>query len=472
MKKIIILLSLLALLLLSCKSGDSEFRQEFDSAMNEKQGDELVAALEELDSRYPDRLPLKINLAALHLSSGDLEKALPYFNEGLPLAEKSKSRDEKYMFYTNYAEYKFKEGNYEESGKFSRKALENTDDDTLGVTLTLARSLTALEKYSDAYALFKEMWKTKGILFTEEDIITFISIMGIAPPDNENLVIMITLMDELKVKNPSIKGIGLKQAEILEQAGAPLSALVSVFSEIEAARYNRTIDDEGTLKTLSALSERFRFPEQGESGKMGLKLIEGYASFIDEKWEIADSVFTQIELEIPVTFYFYLKLASRIETGTGTKEDFSNYATLGRNYSDMQGFYYNYWKGLKKSGVDYNKENAVPLLKGCILAFPFSKFAAETRLELGKFYGIRNGYYILLKEEVEYLYKRAISGTPVDVLEPVARLLEMEDNVFVDDAMSVLKDAFKDENISAWFVERSKISGNPLFISRVNSILS
>ena len=50
--------------------------------MNEKQGDELVAALEELDSRYPDRLPLKINLAALHLSSGDLEKALPYFNEG------------------------------------------------------------------------------------------------------------------------------------------------------------------------------------------------------------------------------------------------------------------------------------------------------------------------------------------------------------------------------------------------------
>ena len=107
------------------------------------------------------------------------------------------------------------------------------------------------------------MWKTKGILFTEEDIITFISIMGIAPPDNENLVIMITLMDELKVKNPSIKGIGLKQAEILEQAGAPLSALVSVFSEIEAARYNRTIDDEGTLKTLSALSERFRSPEQG-----------------------------------------------------------------------------------------------------------------------------------------------------------------------------------------------------------------
>ena len=73
---------------------------------------------------------------------------------------------------------------------------------------------------------------------------------------------------------------------------------------------------------------------------------------------------------------------------------------------------------------------------------------------------------------MEYLYKRAISGTPVDVLEPVARLLEMEDNVFVDDAMSVLKDAFKDENISAWFVERSKISGNPLFISRVNSILS
>ena len=463
---------LLALLFTSCSGGNKAFQKEFEESVKDKQGEELLNTLITLDQKYEDKLILKVNISALYMSAGDIEKALPYLNEGLPLAEKSKTAGDKYMFYSNYAEYKYSDKKYDESEKYARLALDNTEDDILGVSLTLAKTLAVKQKYSDAYLIFKDMWKSKGTLFNEEDITYFISVLGAVPADDENLVILITLLDEMKVKTPSAQGIGLKQAEILEQAGAPLSALIAIFSEIESARYTGMMDNAAIEKNLNALSDRFKNPELKETGTTGLKLIEGYINFINERWDVADSVFTELAPEIPVTFYYYLKLASRIETGMGSQDDFTAYVTLERNYTKLQGYYYHFWRGLKKGVTAYTKEAADPALRGCILASPFTRYALESRIELARLNGIENGDNILLPEELFFFYQSILNGAPIEILEPVSVFLSMEENVFVNEAMELLEKVITNEKIADWFKAKGESTDNQLLKERIDSLLS
>ncbi len=458
---------LAALLLISCGFRDKAFQSDFDAVVKSKQGAELIEAIKELDNKYKNRLVLKINLSALYLSAGEFEKAVPYFNEGLNLVEKSRKSDEKYMFYANYAEYLLRTEKYPESESYARKSLENTREDSLGTALTLAKAMTAQKKYNEAYSLFKESWKSIGLLFTEEDINAFIFVLAQVPSSEENLIIHVTLLDELRVKNPRLNKIGLDQARLLERAGAPLSALFAIFSELEISRYKGNIDNAGIERNLNAIADKFNNPELNELGQAGLKIIEGYADFINEKWDMADAVFTQLKPELPITFYYYLKLASRLETGFGAKEDFAAYVTLERNYSSMQGYYYHFWKGLKKAGTGYNKESAEPALRGCIVASPYTRYAWESRVELGRLYSIEDGEKIILPEELVFIYQSIISGAPVEILEPVAQFLNMEDNVFIDDAMPLIKEAFSNEIISGWLKKRSEMEGNDILEKRI-----
>ena len=470
--KTILIIIFAALLVISCGNSDKIFQADFDEAVKGKQGEALITALKELDAKYEEKLMLKVNLSALYLSAGDLDNAVIYLKEGLPLADKSKDKGEKYMFYANYAEYLLRDEKYSDCEKYARTALENAEEDSLGVSMTLAKAMTAQKKYSEAYNLFKESWKTMGLLFSEEDINAFLFVLAQVPSSSENLVIHVTLLDELKIKNPSINKIGIEQARILEKAGAPLSALFAVLSEVETARYKGLMDNEAVERNLNAVAARFDNPEFKETGQAGIKIIEGYADFINERWDRADAVFTQLQPELPVTFYYYLKLASRIETGFGTKEDFAAFITLERNYSSMQGYYYHFWRGLKKAGTDYNRETAEPALRGCIIASPYTAYALQSRVELGSLYGIEGGEKILLPEELVFYYQGIISGAPVEILEPVADFLSMDDNVFVKDAMVLMKEAFTNETISEWFKKKSEASGNENLKKRVLSLLS
>ena len=48
----------------------------------------------------------------------------------------------------------------------------------------------------------------------------------------------------------------------------------------------------------------------------------------------------------------------------------------------------------------------------------------------------------------------------------------MEDNIFVQDAMVLMKEAFTNERISEWFKAKAEGSDNQLLKERVSSLLS
>ncbi len=468
MKKIIVVV-LLSLLALSC-SNNRKFIEEFNKVMSEKQGEELLPALLELDGKYPEKLRTKINLAAIYLGSGDTEKAETYLASGLAAAEKSRDKDEKYIYYSNYSEYLLKQSNFAEAIKYGNLALENGEEDPMGVSLTVAQALTAEKKYPEALIIYKNMFNKNVQLFSENDLITFMSLLGASQEAQSSIAVMISIIDEIRLRNPALQGAGLKQAELLEQSGAPISALVAAFSEFEYARYAGSMDSRAVMETLDILSKNIGNKPQEEK-LSSIKMIDGYRSFVQGQWGQAEAAFTELVPEVPVVFYEYLLLASRMQTGLGSGEVFSRYALLERNYSALQGYYYHLWNGMKKGAGEYNSETASDILKNCILVSPASSWALESRIELGKINGIADGKNLLLVDEIFYYINAVIEGAPQEILEPAAVMLEMEDNVFVDDAMALLKEAVKEERIAVWLKERAK-NGNSRIRERAAVLFS
>lgn len=460
-----------ALLLSSCGSRSSEkkFIADFENAM-EKDDTELASSLEELNSRYPENLAVIINLGAVYLASGETEKAGKLLESGIGLAEKSRDKVEKYSFYSNIAECRLRERNYSESEYFSGKALENSEDDTIGVKLTLAKALTMQGKYSEAYPLFNEKWETDQDSFSDEDLFSYITVISYFPLDEEALLLAVRLFDELWIKNPSIEGTWLKQAQILETAGASRSALVSIFSEMETGKYEGSIDENGINETLNELASGLEYAKIKGNISDNYRLIDGYRNFSAGRWEKAEEAFYGVEIEVPVTFYSYLKLSSRIGSGAAGSKEMKEYALLERVYKNLQGYYLHYLSALEKGIVKYSDEEKIRLLKGAILASPFNRYAEESKVKLGRLHGIADGKKILLDEEVRFYCDAVRNGASTGLLGPVALLLEMEDNVFVSDALAVLEDAFADKTISEWFVKKAEESGNALFKSRIASL--
>lgn len=468
MKKLCLILAVLALLV-SCENKNRKYLDDFNTVMSEKQGDELFSALLELDARYPDKLRAKINLAALSFEKGDSEKAVSFLEKGLELAGKSSDSDEKYFFYANYAEYQLQGGKIAESIQTARNALENVEEDPMGVSLTLAKGLAADKKYSEALQYFKISWEKNRDYFSENDLNAFIAILGFSQNAQEEVPLMVSIIDEMRMRNPMLQGTGFKQAEILEQAGAPLSALAAAFSEIEFARYSGNLDSGGVMKTLDMLSANIK-SESGEKDLASKKMIEGYRSFVLGQWNIAEAAFAEVTPEVQLNFYDYLRLASMLQSGLGNDQVVLNFAMLERYYSPMQGYYYHLWNGMKKGSVKYNAEMATGILMNCILLSPFTDYARESRIELGSLHGIQDGGKIVLVDEVFHYINNVITGgASPDTLEPVAAMLEMEDNVFIKDALELLKEAFVDSRIAGWFHSRAE-KGNSRIRERINAM--
>jgi len=433
--------------------------------MSEKQGEQLLNALIDLDKKYPEKLRTKVNIAAIYLGMGKPELAELFLEKGVEIAKKSRERDEKYFFYANYSEYLYNKGNFSESLKMGMAALGSEDSDPTGVSLTIAQIHINEKKNSEALLFFKKAWLTNINLFTAHDLYAFFYILSISQDAEDNVALMVSIIDEIRLRNPDLRGYGFQQAEILEQTEAPVAALIAIFSEIEFSRLYNDSNNEEMLKSIDLLYEN------NKEIFRSAKIIEGYRSFITEEWNIAEAVFTEIVPEIPIVFYNYLRLASMLQTGLGTEEVFFNYLQIRRYYSELQGYYFNLWSGIKKGSAKYDSSFMESVLRDCILISPNSEYARLSRIELGNLYNIPQGEKLLLIDEVFYYIDSVLKEeVSLDIFEPVAVMLEMDDNTFIDDAMQLLEDAVINKKIGDWFKKRAQ-KGNEKIKARISAIL-
>ena len=446
-KKLVLILFIALVAFTSCsKKADDSYFKEMEALIKEKTGDELLEGFIDLDKKYPNVLMLKINISGMLLQKNELKMAGDYLKQGLSLVKKSDNDGEKYVFYTNMAQYSFKSGDPNKSIEYAKQALEFNKDDPLGVTITMAKAYANKEDPISAIKLMKEQWAADPNKFTDEDMFYLLSVLGNEPDSSENLAIVVAVADEFLIRKPTISGIGIQQAQDLERAGYMISALVATFSEMDRMRCLNKIKDENIYDAIVQAKGNFG-PDSPH-----VKFLDGFKAYMDEDFDKASAVFDSIIPEIPLNYYTYLQMACRANGSKTSQELVNAFGALEGKFPLFQSYYYYLWTSIKKNNL-LSKEDQ-PLMEQCILSNPISRFGVETKKELGKLYGIANGENILLPDELTVYLMRVKGGEKPEILEPVAKLLEMSDNPFKDNALLLVPELKKIAGVSDWLDKR------------------
>ena len=206
-KKLVLALFIALVAFTSCsKKVDDSYFKEMEALINEKKGDELLEGFIALDKKYPNVLMLKINISGMLLQKNEVKLAGDYLKAGLPLVKKSDNDGEKYVFYTNMAQYSFKNGDPNKSIEYAKQALEFNKEDPLGVTITMAKAYANKEDPISAVKLMKEQWAADHNKFTDEDMFYLLSVLSNEQDSVETLSIAVAVADEFLIRNPTISG--------------------------------------------------------------------------------------------------------------------------------------------------------------------------------------------------------------------------------------------------------------------------
>ena len=446
-KKLVLILFIALVAFTSCsKKADDSYLPEMEALIKEKTGDELLEGLIALDKKYNNVLMLKINISGMLLMKDEIKLAGDYLKAGLPLAKKSDNDNEKYVFYTNMAQYSLKSKDPNKCIEYAKQALELNKEDPLGVTVTMAKGYANKEDPISALKLMKEQWALSSSKFSNEDMVYMLYLLGNEPDNIDNLSIVVAIADEFLIRQPTISGTGIQQAQALEQAGFMTSALIATFSEMDRMRFLNKIKDENIYNAIDEAKKNF------DPNSPHVKFLEGFRSYINEDFDAASAVFDSITLEVPLNYFSYLQLACRANSSKTSAELVNAFGALEDKFPLFQGYYYYLWTSIRKNNL-LSKEDQ-PLMEQCILSNPGSRFGIETKKALGKLYGLDDGENIMLPDELTVYLMRVKNGEKPEVLEPVAKLLEMKDNPFKDNARLLVPELKKIPAVADWLNKR------------------
>jgi hypothetical protein len=446
-KKLVLILFIALVAFPSCsKKVDDSYLPEMEALIKEKTGDELLEGLIALDKKYNNVLILKINIAGMLLMKDDVKLAGDYLKAGLPLAKKSDNDNEKYVFYTNMAQYALKSKDPNKCIDYSKQALNLNKEDPLGVTLTMAKAYANKEDPISALKLMKEQWAVSSSKFSNEDMVYMLYLLGNEPDDIDNLTIVVAIADEFLIRQPSISGTGIQQAQALEQAGYMTSALIATFSEMDRMRFLNKIKDENIFNAIDEAKKNF------DANSPHVKFLDGFRAYINEDFDAATEIFDSITPEVPLNYFSYLQMACRANSSKTSPELVNAFGALEEKFPLFQGYYYYLWTSIRKNNL-LSKEDQ-PLMEQCILSNPSSRFGIETKKALGKLYGLDNGENIMLPDELTVYLMQVKNGEKPEILEPVAKLLEMKDNPFKDNANLLVPELKKIPGVADWLNKR------------------
>lgn len=447
-KKLALILLIALMASTSCsKKVDDSYLSEMETLIKEKTGDDLLAGFIELDKKYNNVLMLKINISGMLLMKNEVQMAGDYLKAGMPLVKKSKNDGEKYVFYTNMAQYSLKSKDPNKSIEYAKQALGFNQEDPLGVTITMAKAYANKEDPISALKLMKEQWAAYPNKFSDEDLFYLLSLLGNEPDNIDNLTIVVAVADEFLIRKPSITGIGIQQAQDLERAGYMTSALIATFSEMDRMRCLNKMKDEGIYIALDEAKKNF-----DDVHSTHVKFLDGFRAYMDEDFDKASEIFDSITPEVPINYFSFLQMACRANSSKTSQELVNAFGALEGKFPLFQSYYYYLWTAIRKNNL-LSKEDQ-PLMEQCILSNPSSKFGVATKKALGKLYGLDDGENILLPDELTVYLMRVRNGEKPEILEPVAKLLEMKDNPFKDNANLMIPELKKVSGVAEWLNNR------------------
>jgi hypothetical protein len=426
-------------LLFSCSDSHREFDQQFKLVMEQQSGRELFNSLIELDQNYPDMLVLKVNIGAMLLVSGDDEKAWVYLKKGEELAKSESDKGLKALLFTNLAELSYRQALYEEGVRYADLSLSLKPDDTVGVIFTKAKCLSALDKKEEAREVYSTGWDSFRDVMGKEDMNHYINLLYDCGREKN----ILEVIDEYVIRFGYEVGFGTIQSFCFEKLGLINESIVSAAKDLEYLAFYGKISKEEMIERLSLLEEKIEDSSWNPSGS-GKKVLEGLKAHARNRWQESIRIFSAVEPDLTeLPFFQYLLLSGMLEQGDYTSSELKRFIQLETYFSSLPGYYYHLWQGMKKRKSSYTLSTARNILETCILLAPHTRYAKETREELGRLLGLspEEGARLLCGTELDALYESLSTGSNPEILDPVFELLSMRDNVYSMAALLMLRRA-------------------------------
>jgi len=419
------------------------FQESYDRIAAEKQGGELMLALESLDQEYPDRLIVKVNLGSLLLASGQLERAYAYLSRAETLVGKRSDRHLKYLLYASLAECKLRQSCFSESINYADLALEQEPEDAVGVIFTRAKACSACGQRQQALADFAHAHSQRHAQMNLEDYCTYIHLLIV----EQSFAQAIDLYRDRQRRFGYLPGQGLEESILFERSCRIDEAVLSAFMELEYQRSQSGVQDDKILENLNNLEKSLRDPHAD--------LLEALRCYIEGNWRRAAELFGGFTASLSHPFGRYLLLASTLERGAAI-EDMNLYVDLETDFKDFQYYYYHLWRGLRKGAGHYSFATARVLLEKTILLAPGSETADESRIELGRLIGLSpaEARQLLLKTELDMILGQVVHDHNPDPLGAVMHLLSVPDNIYTASALLELQEIISLPFITAYLEEQ------------------
>ena len=442
---------MLSLTLVSC-SGDADFAKAYSSLNRTKGVEKLLTDLVRLDQAYPDRFPLKLEIAMLYLQRGEPDAAAPFLERARTLSGRHITPADNATLCGGLAIVFYARGEYAKAVKFGKEALATRADEAAAFGFITGRALLAQDKQQEALEYMDAAWKRSKPSMSMEDYRAYGRALESAGRNQD----LVTVLDSYEASFPYEPGTGLMQSAAYERLGDLDASVIAAFKEAEYAIAYGASRAADVRKNLLAIGRKLDDKTFNPSGA-GKSALEAVSAFARADWTLAEGLFEQ--RNGTWSFERYMFLSARIETRKATAADIDAYAALLPSLRSLPPYFYRLSLGLRILGAQ-STDKIADLLESAINLAPRAEAARIYRKDLAVALGLApaDGSRLLTKAELSAAADKAAAAEESSLLEPLVGTLELKDNRTTLIAVGILRAFAQDARHRSFFVDRLSAS--------------
>ena len=446
-------LSLLSLMLLSSCSNHpraadsaaaSEIRDAIEAVLHGGQAEDAYDALLKLAGRYPDSALPSLSLARVALDLGRPNRARTYLKraEALRGAAHSATASATNLDVAEISsELAYVEGRFGEAADYARRAVAAGGGDRS--RLLLARSSAQSGDSATAVESYRAVLHTLDL----NDYGAYATALQATGRADEALAVL-GLRQQRHGYQP---GQGVQESMLYSSMERPAYVAAAALMDVEYLRYHKGMPDAEVERNiqfaLASLDPVDSLAEVDAAQQQATRLLlQGYAAFIDGRWQDAVLLLEPASDGVRHPFVDYLLLVAGlhlapVRSGNEVPQQLNEYVKLEPLFVTFQPYYYHLWQALKRLTTGYSILTSRELLERAILLAPGSAAGVETRRELGRLIGLNaaEADLLLLGDEVEALSRAILTYRDPRLLETFLDSLSLRETEYTLGLMIALQ---------------------------------
>ncbi|MDR1903593.1 MAG: tetratricopeptide repeat protein [Treponema sp.] len=422
------------------------------------EGGQLLAALTEFELKNPLNFESKVDLGNYYLLINNYEKAEEYLRRAESVIHYAVNGPEKpktvAILYGSVAHVLYNKGNYNEALSYVDRALADGSG-TYGYLK--GHILQARGDKEGAVDQFRAVYEAFPDAISPEDITALVNLYA----ENAAYAEALPFLDIYFVRGSYYPGFGIFASNIYEGAGDYGKSIVCAYLDLEYYRSKLGIGDDQVAQNLLALESALREKGRLEDAGDDFNLVRSLASAGRYEEQERDTFMPRD----------YLVLQQKIIGGGARTQDIQAYLNYENFFKNSPVYYITAWKAFTDSPSSQKAAYTVILEKVLALK-PEKSIDRKVRTWIGEGlgFGVRDAENLLMPFEVAEILDGYMVSRDKAALERVYALFELPDNIYVLNALALVKSRRDGLTLRPVFEERL-VNASAKLKERINFIL-